>query len=229
MPPTKSSWASEALAVFHKEWLTEMRSRHGLFTTFLFSLLAVVAMAFASFGLVPVPSLAAGMLCVTLLFSSVIALPRTFLAEDEQGTFDLLRLSAEPTALYFGKYLYNVAQSVISAAVLALLFTGMTSSRVEQPVMFTLGVLFTALALAGGVSVCGALVMGAANRWILSAAVSLPILLPQVFLAVEALRVAMGEGTADHGWSAVFGLFGWALVLASSGPYLAALAWKTDE
>jgi len=229
MQPTNSSWASETLAVFHKEWLTEMRSRHGLFTSFLFSLLAVVAMSLSSFATKPAPSIAAGMLCVTLLFSAVVALPRSFLVEDEQGTFDLLRLAVEPSAAFAGKLLYNAVQALLSVAVLSVLFVTMTGVTVLDPLLFALGCLFTALSLAGGVSVCGALVMGASNRWLLGTAAALPILLPQVFLGMGALKVAFGQGTVSGGWMCVTGLFGWALTLASIGPFLAAAAWKTDS
>lgn len=228
MPRTNSSWASEALAVFQKEWMAEMRSRHGLYTSSMFSLLAVVAMSFASFAVKPPPSLAAGMLCVTLLFSSVVALPRTFLSEDEQGTFDLLRLAAEPSAAFAGKMLYNIVQSVISVAILTTLFVTITGLDVGQPLIFVTGCLFTALTLASGVSLCGAIVIGASNRWLLGSAAALPVLLPQIFLGMGALRVSFGQGTVTGGWMCVLGLFGWALALGSAGPLIAAAAWRTD-
>ncbi len=224
-----SSWLVESIAVFRKEWLSEMRSRHGLFTSFLFSLLSVVAMSLASFGQKPAPNLAAGMLCVTLLFSAVVSLPRSFLVEDEQGTFDLLRLAAEPTAAYAGKLIYNVVQSLLAVFVLTFLFVILTRVSVPDPFMLTVGVLFTAFALAGGVSLCGALVMGAMNRWLLGSAVALPVLMPQVFLGMGALRSALGGGTAPEGWQCVLGLLGWSVTLIASGPLLAAAAWKTDE
>ena len=206
-----------------------MRSKHGLFTSFLFSLLAVVAMSIASFGSSPKASVAAGMLCVTVLFSSVVALPRCFLLEDEQGTFDLLRLATEPTAMFSGKLLYNFVQGLISVSVLAVLFVTMTGVQVVNTPLFVCGCGFTALAVCGGVSVCGALVIGATNRWLLGTAAALPILLPQVFLGMGALRASMGQGTTGSGWTSVLGLFGWALVIAAAGPLLVAAAWKSDH
>lgn len=205
-----------------------MRSRHGLYTSSLFSLLAIVAMSFASFSVKPPPSLAAGMLCVTLLFSAVVALPRTFLVEDEQGTFDLLRLAAEPSAAFAGKMLYNIVQSVISVAILTVLFVTIIEIKVGEPLIFALGCFFTSLTLASGVSVCGAIVIGASNRWLLGSAAALPVLLPQVFLGMGALRVSFGQGTVAGGWMCVLGLFGWALALCSAGPLIAAAAWRTD-
>lgn len=224
-----SNWARETLASFQKEWLTEMRSRHGLFTSFLFSLLAVVAMALASFGRTPDSSIAAGMLCVTLLFSAVVALPRTFLVEDEQGTFDLVRMVAEPTALYTGKLVYNTVQFSVSTLVLSTMFVAFSGVKVTVPVLLVTGLIFTTFSLAGGVSACGALVIGASNRWLLGTASSLPILLPQVFLGMGAIRASFGTGSPAGGWMCVVGLMGWSLALYAAGPLIAAAAWNTER
>jgi len=224
-----SDWIREALAVFHKEWLSEARSRHGLFTSLLFSFLAVVAVSFASFGEKPTPITASGMLSVVLMFSAVVSLPRSFLVEDEQGTFDLIRLAADPTALFFGKWLYNAVQALLSAGVLALLFVVLTGVEVRNAPMLAVGIGVMALALAGGVSVCGALVMGASNRWLLGTAAALPVLLPQIFMGMSALSSALGQRAGSSGWMGIVGLTGWAVALCSVGPLLAAAAWKTDE
>lgn len=229
MQRTNSSWTIEALAVFNKEWLTEMRSRHGLFTSFLFSLLAVFAMSLASFSSKPDASTAAGMLAVTLVFSSIVSIPRTFLIEDEQGTFDILRLAADPSAVFAGKALYNALVSLLTAVVLSVLFVNLTSAKVADPAMFGASVVLGSIALAYGVSICGALVMGANNRWLLGASVALPILLPQIFLGMGAMRVALGAGGSAGGWQCVTGLGGFALALAAGGPLLAYAAWNTNE
>ncbi len=227
MPPTNSSWLREALAVFGKEWRIELRSRHSLFTAGLFGLLSVVAMSLASFGQKPSPNLAAGLLTVTLLFAAVVTLPRVFLVEDEQGTFDLLRLIAEPTAAFSGKALYAVAQTVIVSAVLGVLSVTLLGVNVVDPLLFGLGLGLTAVGLGAGVSVCGALAMGTANRWVLASALAMPVLFPQVFLSIGVLRVALGQGSAAGGWQSALGLAGWDLTLLAAGPLLAASAWAT--
>ncbi|MBX7132177.1 MAG: heme exporter protein CcmB [Fimbriimonadaceae bacterium] len=220
---------SEIWTVFVKEWRGEMRSRHGLFTAGLFSLLAVVAMGFASYGIKPSGGLAAGMLCVTLLFAAITALPRTFLVEDEQGTFDLLRLIAEPSIVFAGKALYNAVQMLATGVLLAVLFVNMTGIEIAHGGLFALGIAAESLALAGAVSVCGSLVIGASNRWVLAGVVALPLLLPQVFLGVGCMRVALGEGLAPGGWQSAFGLIGFAIAALAGGPLIAAAVWKHDD
>lgn len=224
-----SPWMREVAAVLGKEWRTEWRSRHGLFTSLLFILLASLASGLAASFHRPSPGLAAGMLVVTLLFAAVVALPRSFLIEDEQGTFDLLRLLAQPTTAFVGKALFGALQMVGSAVVVAVLFVNLTGVDVLRPGLFALALILEALALSGGVALCSALVLGASNRWVLAGAAAIPILAPQVFLAVGALRVALGEGSLMGGWQSVVGLAGFALVLLAGGPLLVQAVWSVDE
>ena len=78
-------------------------------------------------------------------------------------------------------------------------------------------------------SLCGAIVIGSDNRWLLGPAAAVPVMLPQIFLGMGALRTSFGSGMATNGWSAAIGLAGWSLVLWSAGPVLAPSAWKTDN
>lgn len=219
---------AEVWAVFMKEWRTEVRSKHGLFTAGLFAVLAVVAMVFAGFGSTPSAGLAAGMLSVTLLFSATIGLPRAYLVEDEQGTFDLLRLIADPGPVFVGKAMFNLAQMLLTSSVLGVLFVAMTGVSVVHPLLFVVGLALQCVSLAAAVSLCGVLVVGATHRWLLAGVVALPLLLPQVFLGVGALAVALGEGSISGGWSSVLGLAGFGLAALAAGPLIASWVWKTE-
>ena len=223
-----STWGSQVRAVFRKELRTELRSKHGLFTAGLFGFLTVIAMVFATYADKPTPSLAAGMLCVALVFSTVVTMPRTMIVEDEQGTFALLQLLAEPSAAYFGKLLSNAIQLLIGTAILSVVFIGMTDTAVERPLIFALSLLVLPLALAGGASFCSALVMGATNRWLLAGVVALPMLVPVVFLGVSALRTGLGAGLEATGIQSLTALGGYALVAFAAGPRLIAAVWRND-
>lgn len=228
MPPTNSSWLSKVSAVFWKEWRVEARARHGLFTSGLFGLLAVVAASVASYGQRPTPDLAAGTLAVTLVFAAVVALPRTFLAEDEQGTFDLLRLVADPSAAFLGKALYSVAQTLAVGVVLAALYVGLTDVEVVRPSLFFGGLLVSSAGVAAGVAACGALAVGASNRWVLASALAMPLLLPQVFMTVGALRAGLGSGSPTAGAQSLVGLAGWAVCLLAGAPVLVGMSWALE-
>ncbi len=223
-----SSWVRQVRAIVGKELRTELRSKHGLFTAGLFGFLTVIAMVFASYAEKPSPTVAAGMLCVALVFSAVVTLPRTMIVEDEQGTFEMLQLLAEPSAAYFGKALTNCVQMVFASVVLGSVFIAMVEIPVARPLMFVLALLVLALALAGGTSFCGALVIGATNRWMLAGVVALPLLVPVVFLGVITLRTGLAGGFDEAGSESLVALAGYALVTLTAGPRLIAAVWRNE-
>jgi heme exporter protein B len=234
-----SSWRREIGAVLRKEVQSELRSRSGLVTSALFGFCAVVTIALASFNTRLNNDIAAGLLWVVILFSSVLALPRTFLLEEEQGTGDLLRQFARPHAVFWGKALFNLLLNLTTAAVLTALFLGFTGLRVTVPWLLFLSVVAGCAALTGAVTLCGALVAGAANRATLAGAVSIPLLMPVLSMGVSGVRVALATGVFDNGPNrfaqdflfggtmATVGLVGYAVVSLALGPWLFAAVWKS--
>jgi ABC-type transport system involved in cytochrome c biogenesis permease component len=213
-------------AVLLKEARSEIRSRHGLFTASLFGLLTVVALVFAVYSSPPNSSTAAGLLCVGLVFSAIVTMPRSMIVEDEQGTFALLQLLADPAAAFFGKLLFNAIQGLAGSIVLSAVFLAMLGTPVDRPAIFAVALVLFPLALAGGTTFCSALVIGATNRWVLAGVVAMPMLVPVVFLGVSAVRCGLGAGFVGAGVESLVALGGYALVTFSAGPRLVALVWK---
>lgn len=220
------SWISEIKAVFSKEWLTETRSRAGLISAGLFSLASVVAVWFASFGFKLQGGLAAGLLWVTLLFASVVALPRVLLSEEETGTGDLLRQWARPVAVFWGKALFNSLQMILTAFALSVVFLMLADLNIQHPWLFAASLVAGCAALAAGTTLCGALAAQAPNRAALSVAVSVPFLLPMVALGVSAVRVSLGQGSLEGGVQGLVGLSCYALAAFAGGPHLFAAVWR---
>jgi heme exporter protein B len=218
----------EALAVFHKEWLAETRSPQALFASLLFSVVTVVALSLASWGQRPGAGMAAGMLCTAVAFASVCTLPRTFLVEEDQGTFDHLRMTGRPGAVFMGKALFAVMSGLAIAVALGLLFTVLTGAPVVSRLLFGAGLALTAVGVATATSLCGAIVLGSENRWTLVAALSLPLLLPLLFLSVGCLRAAFGDGSQETGFQSLVGLAGWAVASLGGSPWIVSQVWRLD-
>ena len=220
------TWRVEILAIFRKELASELRTRSGLATVALFSIAAVVAVAWASFNIRLSGSLASGLLWVTLLFSAAVALPRAFVSEEEQGTGDLLRLMARPESVFWGKSLYNLSLMLITGAVLSILFFALVQVEVQHPILYAICLLGSCASLAGAVTLCGALVAQASGRGALAGAIAIPLLLPLVALGVAGMRVALGEGFMKGGEEAAFGLICYGVASMVIGPALFAAIWK---
>lgn len=206
--------------------LSESRSRHGLATAGLFGLVTVFTVSFATMSSSLNGDIASGLIWVAILFAAVIALPRVFLLEEEQGTGDLLRLMARPHAVFWGKALFNLIQVLVMSAILSILYFGFADLSVKVPWLYWFTLLGGCMAMAGAVTLTGALVAQASNRSAVAAAVSVPILLPVMSMGVSGMRTAFGVGFTDSGIFAACGLLAYAVATFAIGPWLYAAIWK---
>jgi heme exporter protein B len=209
-----------------KEFTAELRAKQGITTSGLFGLMAVAACGFASSIEKPGPGLAAGLLSVILLFVSTVAIPRIFIAEQEQGTFDLYRQWASPTSIFLGKLLFAAVQMILISLMVGAIYVAMVAPELEIPWLYWVGTILFGIAASNVLCIAGSLVMGAANRWILAGVISLPLTFPLVFMGVGLLRVAFGEGTLNGGFINLIGLLGYAVAPIGLGPFLAESLWN---
>ncbi|HEY3783444.1 MAG TPA: heme exporter protein CcmB [Fimbriimonadaceae bacterium] len=221
-----STWQAEIGAVFRKELKTELRTKSGLFSSGLFSIIAVIAVALAGYGERIDPTMGAGLFWVTLLFSAMISLPRAFVSEEEAGTGDQLRLLARPHAVFWGKALFNMLLMAATSVVLSVMFVVFTNLKVDHLLLFALSLAGGCVALAISVTLCGALVAQATNRSALAGVIGIPLLLPFVAMGVGALRVSLGSGSVNSGLISCGGLYAFALLMGAAAPNLYAAIWK---
>ena len=203
-----------------------MRTKTGFLSAGLFSVVSVVGIAFASFQNRLTPPVAAGLLWVTMLFSSIVALARVFIAEEEAGTADLLRMLARPHAVFWGKALFNFVQMVITAAVISLLFFVLTGQPLNHWGIYLSALFGGCASLSGAVTLCGAMVAQATNRSSLAGAIGLPLLLPLIALGIGAFRYCLGAQGAAQATTSAIGLIGYAVAVFAIGPWLFAAFWK---
>ena len=202
---------------------------HGLLTSALFGIVAVVAMAYGSAFERPSASTLAGVFTVTLLFAGVVTMPRTMLLEDEQGTLDLLRLIAAPKDIYWGKLLYGILQMVFMCFFLGILFLILGRLEVRNPLLFVGGLISEGVTIAGCLAMTGALATGAQNRWLLAGVLGLPLLLPQATMSHGVLQEAFGGGRVGTGASSLLGLALYALAVVLIGPVIGEFLWRLEE
>ncbi|RYG34844.1 hypothetical protein EON81_14430 [bacterium] len=229
-PISNSSWRREIGAVFRKEAATELRSKTGLMTAGVFALTTVVTIALVFFNknpnVGPNRDFASALFWIAITFTALLGLPRTFLAEEEAGTMDLLRLMARPHAVFWGKTLYNLAQMAFIGGFVAAAFLVLVGIEVTNWPLFAVGIVGGMAALASTVTLCGAIAAPAANRAALAAAIAVPLVLPLVQVLVTATRASLGASSAEFGWQSAVGGVGFAALALSLGPVLFAAMWK---
>lgn len=221
-----SSLRNEIFSLMRKEFLTELRSPSGIMTSGLFGLVSVVGISLTTYNVTVEPTVAAGLLWVVLLFAGVIAMPRSFLIEEEQGTGDMLRLLGDASTVYWGKGLYNLFLMQSLGVVLSLIFIVMTGRAVIFPHLFVVSLIGGCGAIAGAVTLCSALVSRAANAVALSAAVAIPMLLFLVMLGTSGFRAAFGADTGGLGLMISFSLVAYAIGTYAIGSTIFPAVWK---
>lgn len=225
MSSNSKQWVREIIAVARKEWLCEIRTLSGLATTALFALVSVVVIGTATYNLKLSPVLGAGLLWLILVFAGSVTLPRTFIAEEELGTGDLLRLMARPEAVFWGKSLVNALQMVVTALLVTMFFIVNSQLSVTNLGLLVVSMVSGSLSIASTVTLCGAFAAQATNRSTVAAAISIPLLIFLANLGVTAVAASLGEDNRQ-GWSAGTGMVAYAILTSVVGPYIYTLLWK---
>lgn len=222
-----ASWLRESGVVFLKEWRCELRTRTALATIglFAFTTLITVSMTLGPIGATDEMRPAAPVLLwLILLFAATAGLPRSFVAEEEAGTADALRLSARPTCLFAGKAAYNLTLLLALEALVTPLFLGVLRVPVADPVMLAWILAAGGFGLAVGSTLIAAMVAQARVRGPLFAVLAFPILLPLLKLAVDA-SLAAASGSPDAALGLELALLFDAMLL-TAGLMLFPLVWQ---
>lgn len=221
-----SPWMPEIGAVIRKELLSEMRNKSASYTAFMLSGVTVFTLAFAFYGRELTSEAAAGMLWAALLFAGVGTLTRVFVAEEEQGTGDLLRMWARPHAVYWGKFAFATLQMAATAGVVALLFLVLTGVGVANYSLLAVTLLGGSLALAGMVTLVSAMISRGNNRSTLAGVVAMPLLVPLVAMGVSAVRCSLSGQAISGGWLSCAGVWEYTAVVLAMSPFQFAAIWS---
>jgi len=207
-------WITCAWAVFRKDLQVELRTRYALGAVLLFAVTTLIAVSAALSATTVHAEVKAALLWIVLLFAALSGLARVFVREEEAGTAPLLRLSAPATAVYAGKWLFNIALVFAVETVSVPLFL------VVLPINnVNFGLLLGVLSL-GGVGLAGAstfiaalIAQASSGKSALFFIVAFPVLLPLLLIAVQGTVGAFGtlpthqaHSRADLGMLAVYGL-----------------------
>ena len=214
-----------AVILFRKDVLVEVRTLQSLSAMALFSVMAFVLFHFGLDRDTIDGSLAAGVLWVTLLLATVLAVTRLFVAEREQGGFETLLLApVDRTAVFVGK----------AAALFAFLVTVELVALPAFDILLLRGTildgmpeLLAVIALADvGLAAVGALVaaLGAETdaRELVVPLLLMPLLVPVVIAAAKASAPLLSEPAhAEHlgRWLLMLTFYDLAFVLVSLGVF----------
>lgn len=220
-------WLYGAQAVFLKDARMELRTRFALNALGLFVAAALVLLRFALGDTGVDAPTAAALLWIVIVFAATVGLGRAFVLEEERGTVLLLRLTLRPSAVYLGKLAFNVALTLALNAAAALVFLVLVAPTVHAPGLFACTLSLGAIGLAGATTLLSAIIARTASSGPLLAVLSFPILIPLLFFAVQATRLAFEPGAT---WAAaqtdLLGLVGYGGVMITASVLLFDYVWR---
>ncbi|MGH2924309.1 MAG: heme exporter protein CcmB [Solirubrobacterales bacterium] len=200
------------LALLGKDLRVELRTLRSLPAMALFAITVFVVFRFGLDRTALEGELAAGVLVVTLLFAAILAINRLFVAERDEGGFELVRLAPlDRTVLYAAKtsalMLYLVALELVAVPVFALFF--LDSAAALPPLVPVLLLADLGLALIG--TLISTIATMSSARDLLAPLILLPLLVPLVIAAAGAAEPVLRAGGPEYErfgtWLAVLGLY----------------------
>jgi heme exporter protein B len=192
----------DARLIAAKDLRVELRSRVGIGQIAPFALLVLVLFGFAlDADTKALRTFTGGLFWVTVLFSAVLAIQRSFAIETHDGNRDALRLSGmEPAAIFLGKAaaiaLELLALEVVLGAGVAILY----GPSVDTPLLLVATAVVATVGVAAAGTLYGVLAAGLRVRETILPILLLPVLAPVLIGATRAFDGALGA-VAVNGWN----------------------------
>ena len=199
-------------ALLRKDLRVELRTLRSLPAMALFAVTTFVIFRFGLDREELEGELAAGVLVATLLFAALLAINRLFVAEREEGGFDLVRLAPiDRTLLFAAKAsalaIYLTVLELIAVPIFALFFL----DSVEGLLPLALILVLANLGLAATGTVISTIATMSNARDLLAPLILLPLLVPLVIATAGAGEHLLAAGGPDYGrfgtWLALLGLY----------------------
>ncbi|MBN1483408.1 MAG: heme exporter protein CcmB [Chloroflexia bacterium] len=220
-----TTWLVAVWAVCGKDLRSEFRTRYALSAIGLFAITTLTVVSFALGPLGLEPEIQAALFWVILFFSSMAGLSRSFVREEEQRTAANLRLAAPATAVYWGKYLFNLLLLLLLELLIVPLAVAMMGLEIKSPTLFFLILLWGDLGLAAVSTIVAAMVVKASARGALFSVLALPLLLPLLISSIEGSRLALGGAALAEGLPSLQLLLAYALAVVAISLMLFPFIW----
>ena len=172
----------KVLAVYAKDIRLEIRNRYALNAILLFGITALAVVSFAMGRTGMSAPLQSAVFWVVVFFSAMAGLAHVFVREEETGTAMVLRLKADPDAVYVGKLLFNFTMLSLMAMIVTPLFFIFTDAPADNVLVFILVLALGVVGLCAAMTLVAAIIARASGRGALFAVLSFPIVVPLLFV-----------------------------------------------
>jgi heme exporter protein B len=213
-------------AVFKKDMQAELRSRFALNSVLAFVGAALLLILFSlNVDQLP-PTPQSGIIWIIILFAALLSLSRSFVAETEKKTFNLLRLHANASDVFGGKLLYNFVFILGVNGTTFALYIFFLGLPVANLLTLILTVVLGTIGLSAISTMLAAIVSQADRKGAIFSVLSIPLLFPLILILVDATKAALLEGAVASFWNNFWALIGFAGTTITAGFLLFDYIWE---
>ncbi len=206
-----SSWR-QFKAILRKDIVMELRTKEMLTSMGLYALLVLVVyyLALAQAGSkFDVGYIAAGLLWLAIIFTSLLGLNRSLVHEKDQGCLDALLLSPiDRPIIFFGKSVGNLLFLLIVEVIIVPMFYFffLSGQSLAGPLwMLALVLLVGSIGIAGMGTMLATMSVNTKGKDFILAVMFIPIMFPLLYACVGAATgVVMGDAVFVDGWIEVY-------------------------
>jgi heme exporter protein B len=213
------------IIIFLKDLRLEIRSRYGINTILAFVAASLMVVLFALKAENLHEEARSGLIWIIVLFASLAALPRTFVAETDQGTFDLLRLHFPAVPVFTGKLLYNFVFTVGVSIFTLFLYLFLLGIRVEVFWLLMVCIVIGSLGLSAVSTLLAALVAQSTQRGSIFSVLGIPLLIPLILILGSLTHAGFFGFSPGAVINDLMALIGYAGATVTAGSLLFDFVW----
>lgn len=215
------------MTIFTKDLRSELRTRYALNALIMFVVITIAIILF-SLGSESIASeLLSGILWIIVFFSTMSGLSRTFVSEEERGTVMTLHLLTTPSAVYFGKLLFNLVLLVtINLLTIILFIILLTNFEIRSYDIFITTMILGTLGLASASTIIAAIIAKANTKGTLYPVLSFPILLPLLLTVIKGTKLSIEGAPFTEALGEFQILLSYLVVITAASYLLFDFVWK---
>lgn len=208
-----STWMSRTLAIFLKDFKSELRTRYSLNALIMFAVVTLTAVSF-SIGMFSLNTkVKASLFWIVIFFSAMSGLAQVFIKEEESKTSSLLKLVATSEIVFTGKLLYNLILLFFLEIITVPLFIILLGFSINNFWLFFCVLVLGSLGLVCATTIIAAIVAKANVKGALFAVLSFPILMPLLVTLIDGTNLASEGALFSQGLGDLQVLLSYAVVM----------------
>lgn len=216
----------KSIHVFKKDLLIEFRAKYAINTVLAFTLSSLLLLLLMLNAQTLPPTPKSGLVWIIILFAALSVLGRSFIAETEKDTYDLLRLYGKANSIYLGKLMFNTLFTLIINIFAFTLFIFLLDMVIVNMVSLIIIVVFGAMGFSSVSTLIAALVAQADRKGVIFSVLGIPILIPFLLILGRVTKLAFVENNLDLYLNDLLSLVGFVGVTTTIGILLFEYVWE---